>query len=404
MSDYVSYLVKDAWLRRYSGLQRVQWTRKNRGTFSAETDQGKEWTIGDCLRHLSDPAIPIRREASRLLAGLRDVHGGVLTSEGAVPKLAFALTDRDATVRANAAHALGTTLSPDAIEPLIGALEDENPQVRMEAAAALGEIGEDEGPSANALLSLLDDPIPEVAETALAAFSPLYKPDHFDSILSIFIDPERSYMQRWHAFNILSERRDTRLFQHTIDVFLDPTSELQHWIAHTVDVWRRWNSVASLLPDFVKALEDNHPVYSGWAADCLASIGHQSALEPIKRALTSEHAAIVRKAIDALQRLGEPRDARAILPYLLHDDQDVRATAVHSLRKVPDRDIYRDMIRILIGVLTHDDRAFRLYAVEALQDLHERQAIPALELISMMDPDESVRKRAGEALKVLTPR
>ena len=134
---------------------------------------------------LRDESAKVRKHAAwtlgSLAAGGSGDNDGAGGSTGSVAALLIALlvSDTDAEVRRNAAHALGHALlvvDPAATATPVGLLaralaDDADEGVRRHAAQALGRLGALARPAAAALAQALGDPHPDVRRNAAAALN-----------------------------------------------------------------------------------------------------------------------------------------------------------------------------------------------------------------------------------------
>jgi HEAT repeat protein/beta-lactamase regulating signal transducer with metallopeptidase domain len=142
-------------------------------TLSRDSDAEVRSAAVNGLGNLEDA-----RTLDALLAALRDANAEVRSQaadaihnipdlEKVPPQLIALLTDPDADVRHNVAHALGSFEDEAAVPALKRALSDTNADVRRAVAEALSEIGGAE--AITALMGLLKDQDPEIRRIAAEA-------------------------------------------------------------------------------------------------------------------------------------------------------------------------------------------------------------------------------------------
>lgn len=116
--------------------------------------------VDQVLSSMSSPDPKMRKGAIMTLQEMK------VWKDPTVPRLLVALQDSEASVRAQAAAALGESGRLDAIDPLIVAMSDQDAGVRMLAAYALGSL---RSPKAvDALITALDDPAGDYVTTNVA--------------------------------------------------------------------------------------------------------------------------------------------------------------------------------------------------------------------------------------------
>lgn len=113
------------------------------------------------------------------------------------------LKDKDATVRRNAADALGQNADKEAIPALIKALADEDLYVRRFAAQALGKIGPDAKDAVPGLSKLVKDEHKQVAEAAAEALGKIGGAAAIKPLIEAVEDKAGSSMSRRRAIQSL---------------------------------------------------------------------------------------------------------------------------------------------------------------------------------------------------------
>jgi HEAT repeats len=92
-----------------------------------------ESAVNGLIGALSDPDAGVRKQAAHAL--------GSLGAADAVPALSAAIADKDRDVRTAAIDALGAIGDPSALDALTPALKDQDAVIRRHAAAAIADVG-----------------------------------------------------------------------------------------------------------------------------------------------------------------------------------------------------------------------------------------------------------------------
>ena len=205
-----------------------------------------------------------------------------------------ALRDPQASVRREAAKALGQVKDARAVPQLLAALRDKDANVRLYAAYALGEIKDPK--TAKELLNALHDPVWGVRDQAAWA---------------------------------LREIRDPSVAQPLVAALREENADVAHilWILRHVD------RAASLEP-LVRLLQDARVVARCRAVSALAELGIKEAVDPLISALKDKHPDVRLLAVAALVRI---RDDRAEEPlrelFSVETNPAVRTAAEQAVKR-----------------------------------------------------------------------
>lgn len=283
--------------------------------------------------------------------------------KAAIPALLDGLKSSDASIRRNAAFALGE-LGSDG-EPALKSLAhvltgDPDFEVRRNAAFALGEIGE---PSIPVLLSTLNDKDPRVRRNVTAALVRIGEP----------AVP--------HLIKLLRENDSTT--RRNAAVILGGIGPKAH----------------DAIPALEKALQDNDKAFCWTVKQALRKI-KQTSSEDLVDSL-SDKDTLVR--INSLKELGDMGEkAQNFIPSLiacLNDEKaEVRRHAAFALANIGP-----PAVPALLEALKSHDVNMRKNAVFSLGEMG-KDAEPAVPALSEMkqDPNSSVRWVVDSALKKIT--
>ncbi len=137
------------------------------------------------------------------------------------------------------------------------------------------------------------------------------------------------------------------------------------------------------------------------AVSALGEMGDPSAVIPLIKRLADTDESVRYAAVESLGKLG---DAKALGPIAERlrkdDDRKVRRVAADTLGKMKDRRSVEPLTAQLRPE-KEGDAEVRLAIVSALKAINDPKAAPALRRAAARDPDEWVRKRAGEAASKL---
>ncbi len=280
--------------------------------------------------------------------------------------------DPDPRVQRSAAYAVGS-FGPNAapaVETLTQALKSKDASVRQNAAWALGQVGERAGDAALAgLCELLGDAEPLVRRDTAAALGSLGKPAAVGPLLAL-VGKERDDVVLRTALDALAhlageENRDANT--EALERLLKEADEETQRGAAFVLARIGGAKAVPALPVLRKGLKDDDPQVQALAAAGLAGIGKEAepAVPDLAEALRDSKDLIVRRnAVLALGHIGP--GAKPAVP-------------------------------VLVGALRGNEPIeLRRHAAEALALIalpHTEEAVPALLEAIQKDPDPLVRQR-----------
>ncbi|MCP9472934.1 MAG: HEAT repeat domain-containing protein [Nitrospira sp.] len=244
-----------------------------------------------------------------------------------------ALTDRDWTVREDAAARLGRLKDLRAIEPLVTTLRDPDRSVREAAIEALLAIG---APSTTALSTCLADPDLSIQEAASKILASIADARALDQLLPALRSPD--WIVRMHAAKALGRIKD----------------------ADSV------RSLVPLLQDGVKAVREE-------ASAALAAIG-DAAIPSLLSALTHRDWLVRLHAVESLGAVKSPEAVPSLIATVFNDtDCAVREDAVRALGAIGDPRAVEPLT-----VVVRKEPTLRVPAIEALGRIGDRRAVPVL--------------------------
>jgi HEAT repeat protein len=211
-----------------------------------------EGAVEPLIGVLQDPDMSVRERAAYGLGQLKDpraiqplvtaMHAGdsdlcwsaaaALGTIGgeAVEALIDLLRDRDASVRANTAWALGIPNDPRALEPLINALKDSDPNVRHNSAESLGGLGDPR--AVLPITALLQDESQWVRERAIEVLKIFKDARAVLPLISAFKD------QEWRVRSYASEALvviGAPSVESLISALGNQNAEVRFWSAQTLE-------------------------------------------------------------------------------------------------------------------------------------------------------------------------
>ena len=133
---------------------------------------------------------------------------------------------------------------------------------------------------------------------------------------------------------------DRRLVPSLITALNMPKRELVIEAAHALGGIVDPRSVSALGDKFGRAVLDEERAVIGGA---LGMLGDNRAAEYVRSLLNSDHPVVVTSALEAMQSLGSPEDAAAIVPLLEHNSPMVSSHAVVALGRTGDGRVLDDL-------------------------------------------------------------
>jgi len=319
------------------------------------------------------------------------------------------LSDRDATVRQEAAAALGRLGDKRAIEPLLAILRDRDEGVRRGAISSLGQIWD-----LPQLVRLGDDEA-DIWQDAAADLGQLRDGRAVEPLIAALQDSNAAV--RWAAAKALGYLSDERAVQPLIEALDDENKyvrqgagealqrlaplAMRHLIAALRDsnYWFRRRKAAETLArigeprSLIGALRHGDRHVRRSAAEALVQRGDSQAVEPLIGALQDEDHYVRRKAAEALGRIGDDRAVKPLI-QVLRDDEDwyVRRAAVEAIGDIGDP----SAVEALITALEDDEWPVRETAAKALGKIGDDRAV--MPLIEALEGDWPALWTVAEAL------
>lgn len=356
---------------------------------------------------LEHPDREIRSEAARALGGM----GGTQ----AVEPLIVALKDTDKTVQRQIVQSLGRLGDAKAIQPLVSTLnhsdlkmsrmvidalralgaaapllnilEDRTSRVRIDAIRALRRLIPASSQVVDSLIATLRDPDKHVRYEAAQTLVSLYVKDV--RVVKILLEGLKNddKFARQNAINSL--RNLGELITEPISAFLrDGDREIQYEVAGLL-VGLSWDSSDAVLMAW-------HRVVNVRNCRAAASLG-DAAVEPLIATLLYSDDSGLRR--DAVEALGELKDARATAPVLTAlktalkaDDYSMQGVTRKALVTLGEA-----ALEPLITTLLNDDSNMRREAARVLREIGATRAVEPL-ISALKDGDDGVRKEATRAL------
>ncbi|MBM4049097.1 MAG: HEAT repeat domain-containing protein, partial [Planctomycetes bacterium] len=232
------------------------------------------------------------------LASVRAQAAAALGRSGdksAVPALCDALKDADKDVRREAAKALGTLRDAQAVPALMAALRDSDRNVRFHTASALGEIKD--GKAAAALLQALRDPEWCVRDQAAWALREIRSPESIGPLVAALKEKDADVA---HVLWLLQQIGGQEAVGHLAPLLRGRDVETR---LRAVRALTELQSPATVEP-LIAALKDSAPEVRRAAVDALLKVGGERAEKPLAELRSREQDAAIRDTVDkALSRL-----------------------------------------------------------------------------------------------------
>jgi HEAT repeat protein len=349
-----------------------------------------------------------------------------------VPKLLPLLQDNEPRVRSHAAYMLGELGDPAhaAVPSMIPLLKDPDDRVRWNTAVALGKMGDAAQPAVTALIKDLQDPNEEVRESAIDALAQM-GPTAKSAIPALIATFKGN--TEFSASAALSGI-GTPAIPSLMQAVKDPNEAVR--LGALQSLGGMGKGAKSIVPQIIPRLKDPSPKVQVQTAWALQSMGESPELIlPVLMAKLKDPDPDVRTSSAAtLGQLGQAATPAipALITALNDPNPDVRSSSAATLGQLGQA--ATPAVPALITALNdpnpRSDSLARTKAAEALGQLGEigalmtalqnknplvrwraayvlgkmgataKPAIPALTIASQ-DPDESVQRRAKEALKRL---
>ena len=221
-----------------------------------------------------------------------------------VAALVQVLDDRDSSVRAAVAEALGDLGDPAASDALIAQLNDPIVHVRVAAATSLGKI---DGPKVVApLCGLLSDPTEDVAVAAAHSLGALGDLNALAPLKKAVSEPEKRPKLYVAAAEALTRIKDPRVVPTLISLLGSPNTTVRNAV---VDALGEHAAKEAVLPLSKLASEDTNPQIREGALAALAKIGDLAGLDAVIKAFTDKEKRVAEKAFQYLDALAKGKVA-----------------------------------------------------------------------------------------------
>lgn len=285
----------------------------------------------------------------------------------AAKPLLVVLKDKDASVREDAALALGEMKEISAVNPLVETLKDDNPGVRAQAAEALGKIKSFE--AIEPLIAALPDKHPSVLVAAAWALGEL-KDSRAVEPLAMMLRHQKDEVRR-----VASSALAEIAWEHA------------------------WNLKGTTILDaLIEALKsDEDSLVRKNAAMALGYIADHKALVPLLHSLSDEDPNVRWNVISALGEIPNSSSVNPIIKALGDQHPEVRSTAAWALGAIRDKRAILPLVATLTDPIPH----VRAKTAEALGELKAEEAVPYL-AACISDTDPIVRKEALLSLEAIT--
>jgi HEAT repeat protein len=224
-----------------------------------------------------------------------------------VPRLIALLQDSRSDLRRTAALSLGKIASLEATSSLILALGDADPLVRQYSAWALGNLGEQvQSHATPALLHLVEDPVPAVAEAAAQAIGSIRAgPEVIAQLVRILT--EGSLQARRSAILALGLLESPLAYDGLLNGLLDGDAEVRQGAIAALGELGDRRAAPSIM---TRLRHDTDAGVRTQAAYQLGTLGDETSLPALRIAAVDDPSEHVRRwaqhAIEVLSSPGEP--------------------------------------------------------------------------------------------------
>jgi len=366
---------------------------------------GRIWNLYH-LRHLGDETPAIRQRAAIALGQSRDertieplkatlraqdqaVRRSAISALGWIWRLSqlVRLGDDEATLRQEAATALGQLGDTRAVEPLIATLRDEDITVRLAATQALGQL--DDERAVQPLIEALDDENRNIQRKTVEALQCLASWT-IPRLIAALQDSNYWFRRRRAAETLAQIRESVPL----IEILQHPD---RHVRRSAVEALAQQGDPRATKP-LIDVLEDNDHYVRRKAAEALGRIGDTQAVQPLIKVLQQDNDWRVRQAAaEAMGYIRHPSVVESLIAALDNDEWPVRWMAAKALGKIGDDRAVEPLIQALEG-----DWPAMWTVAEALGQLEQSQERPqsvdSLVAALQSDEDRYVQQAAVEAL------
>jgi HEAT repeat protein len=264
--------------------------------------------------------------------------------------------DEDSFVRGSAAWALGQIGSAEAVQALLKALNAKDRFVWGNTAEALGQIGG--------------------AEAVQALLKALNAKDRF-----VWGNTAEALGQIGGA--------------EAVQALLKALRGGGRGVRGSAAAALRQIGSAEAVPALLPALRGGDRGVRGSAAAALGQIGSAEAVPALLPALNDEDRGVRWSAAAALGQIGSAEAVPALLPALNDEDSGVRESVAAALGKIEDEALAHGLLR----ALAHKEVFVRRKAAQVIgYYTSDNHALEALQKLATTDPDDEVRRAAGDAL------
>ncbi len=274
---------------------------------------------------LNDPVLAVRIAATQGLEGLRD--------PSAVPSLIEAIKDPNRQVYAYATYALYDLAAEYELPELFPCLKSEDVHVRVATAYVLGARG-----GKDAVRGLIDLVRIGISgdrtefEHALEHLRLIGQPAVNDLIALL---DERDVVLIQLAIGVLAPLGDMRALPHIVAAMGDEDEQV-----HEVATWGVSQFGEATIPLLLDALKDKNPRLRANAAEVLGHTGSMKITGDLVGLLNDDDAVVRRKALFALEDIGDFDAVQHIIPLLKGSAQDAHnqaSTASYAARVLRGR-------------------------------------------------------------------
>lgn len=326
-------------------------------------------------------------------AVLSDLCSDILVQIGprAVPPLCEALAASHPETRGRAAEVLGAIKDRQAVPALLDALHGEFYTVRAKAALALGGIRDAQ--AIPALMNALKDAEPDVRAAAARAACQFADPRTFEAIGDILLDDPQIEV-RQAAAEALGETHRSEAIPYLLQALHDPFwwYEREQAVNPLLDAITKMGP--AVVPELIEALGDNEVTVRRLAAQLLARIPDERAIEALTDSLYDTHYEVCRASAEALASIGAPA-LPVLLEALRHPEAWIRQQSVIGLTKLPDPQV----LPALLDLLNDESREVRKQVVQSLGQLRDARAVPPLQALAAAREDREMAGLAKQALQ-----
>lgn len=340
---------------------------------------------------------------------------GVLKSQEAVPALAEAAGDEEATVSEAAIAALGQLGTEAAAQALLGLL-DTSPH----RAAVVKALGEARAAAAREkLLTYLDAEDVTVAQAAAVALGQIGGSGVVEALLKHLNTPS---LRRACTLGLLHQRHEKGLAAALRMLMTDKPEAREELIQALAGMGEPG------VPLLLRALPKAPDAAKCGLINALGRIRSSQAVEALLEAVHSKNSGVVLEAAKALGQIGDARAIQALLPLLGHSNPAVRTNVETALSDLGDSAVdplvqilrtpsqaptvraraartlgvlrREKAVEALIAALEDAEPEVRAQAALALGMMSEDRALPALEQMAQ-DPDQEVQRAVRRAIQLI---